>query len=167
MSNSYDPAIRKRLRLMRYASRQRGKAVPSLDRLQAIADALVDGECPICKRVMIWSGKVASAATIQHDASGAIRIICKSCNSKHAQLPGDTFYDLKPGELFCHRCNSVKAESEFFRDGRCRPRGRASWCKSCKTLATYEWRKKNPQRWSQLKEASRKRCLERKASNVQ
>lgn len=43
----------------------------------------------------------------------------------------------------CNKCKETKHLTEFFKDKGLKD-GHASICKSCKTAATYEWRKKNP-----------------------
>lgn len=131
---------------MRRAAKTNGKAVPTDQQLESLAAELVDMKCPCCGAEMNWVGEpVATRVTLQHDRDGVtVRLICKSCNSRHRFMPGDSFYQLKPGYKFCPRCEDVKPISEFPKDATQPRTGRASFCNPCKRIsrnASYHRRK--------------------------
>lgn len=116
--------------VMRANAKQRGKAVPSLEELERLLPT--DMRCPACRRVMNWklSEGRSTALTLQHDRSGAFRLICQGCNTRHRAMPEDTFYDLPDGNKYCASCDRVKPMTDFAVD-RSRLGGRKAHCKDC------------------------------------
>ncbi len=101
---------------IRAHSKSCGNAVPSHEELDSMVAAL-DSElhCPACGRKMNWNRKDNHQAvlTIQHDHSGEMRLICMSCNVRHAAYENDSYYDLPPGHKRCPRCNQILPYSDF------------------------------------------------------
>jgi hypothetical protein len=122
---------------MRNRAQNMGKTVPSKEALLALIDKLISQgmKCIGCDRVMRWLGNKgeSSLVTLQHDRNGDFRLICLGCNTRHAYHPGDTFYDVKPGEKICNGCGKVKGVSEFNKD-LTRPGGLRSCCRDCQKI---------------------------------
>lgn len=141
-----------RLQRMRLNAKRRGLPVPSIEEIvRAVPSGMV---CFVCQRHMNWALKDgrSTVATLQHDRSGAFRIICQGCNSKHSDLPGDTFYDLPAGHKFCQGCKVVKPVDEFSVD-RSKVGGRKYQCKVCRR----EHYRKNADYWRQRRVCKRER----------
>lgn len=130
----YYPFCAKHLRFyrMRAVAASKGKSVPSLRELNDLLAQ--DMRCPVCDRRMNWfaSDGRSTMITLQHDRSGPHRLICHACNSRHAQMPGDSFYDLPPEHKRCPKCSMAKPFSQFhknYTDGRWK--NLSQICKSC------------------------------------
>lgn len=84
--------------------------------------------CAKCSMLMVWlrSDNTRRVITIQHDRGGAIRFLCKSCNSSHKSFRGDDFYKVKNPKTFCKRCNTQKTKKDFYKNQF------FNWCKSCR-----------------------------------
>ena len=130
-----------RISSMRSRAKRDGKTVPTLAEVEAIIPSPF--VCIGCDGVMSWVGGPASKkATLQHDRSGRLRIICLGCNTRHAAHPGDTFYDIPAGHKFCPDCSEVLPLSNFARD-RSRPIGRKSYCRPCASFRFKKWSSTN------------------------
>jgi hypothetical protein len=116
--------------MMRGTSQQRGLPTPTIAQLEAMVPD--DMRCVGCGRSMVWSREECRSRvmTLQHDRSGLFRFICQGCNTKHASMPGDTFYGLQVGHKFCAGCNQQKPVAEFATD-RSRRSGRKARCRAC------------------------------------
>jgi hypothetical protein len=136
-----------RFRQMRTIAKHRGKSVPSMEELEALLP--LDMNCPICKRAMNWRSAEgrSTVITLQHDRSGAHRLICHACNTRHAKMAGDSFYALPADHKRCPKCESIKPISEFWKDrsGE-RWKDTYAYCKSCSAANTRSWRSKNLER---------------------
>lgn len=132
---------------MKLNAKQRGKSVPSWDELEALLP--VDMKCLACLRTMNWrrSDGGSTAITLQHDDSGAHRLICQGCNTKHSAVPNDGFYTLPDGHKHCPGCSTVKTLVSFAVD-RSRVCGVKSRCRDC-CRAFYEVNRSYWQRWGQ------------------
>src|ERR1044072_7536557 len=122
-----------------------GKTIPPLTELNRLADSLVRKECPVCKRKMNWLRRngASTVITLQHDRDGGFRLICASCNARHARCEGDSFYEeIRPDQKRCHLCKKVKPLTEFPRAKRYW-KGRDSRCKACSTIRHAKWVSKN------------------------
>jgi len=150
---------------MRVNSKHRGKLVPSHEWLEANVPAGM--VCPCCTRQMNWlvSDSRSTTISIQHDHDGGMRLICYSCNVRHASMPEDSFYALPPGMSKCKCCGEVKAQDEFFTTA-----GRR--CRICNrdTFRAWEaaspgrdaarkaaWRASNPEKVAEINAARRAR----------
>ncbi len=123
-----------RLFQMRYCAKQKKKAVPTKDELLAMALEVVGNgmNCQCCERTMNWLLREghSTVVTLQHDRSGAFRLICFACNTRHFKHPGDTFYEIPKGSKKCFGCNVVKKYSDFYRNAASRD-GMQSQCRDC------------------------------------
>lgn len=131
-----------RMSSMRANARRYNKITPTLDELESlIPDPFV---CIGCNRVMSWgrANGASRQATLQHDRSGKLRILCLACNTRHARHPGDTFYSISPDEKWCAGCSQVLPKTAFFRD-RSRPCGLKGNCRECSKKAHTNWRVNN------------------------
>lgn len=130
---------------MRSCARQHGKSVPSLAELEALADSLRGFRCPGCLRKMNWMAieGQATVVSLQHDRSGYIRLLCRSCNARHASLPGDSFYEIPTGHKFCPDCKRVLKHDSFHADRSGRWKDRSTYCRECSNARLLEWRRKN------------------------
>jgi hypothetical protein len=129
---------------MRSHAKFDGKAVPSYQQLELLMPS--DMRCAVCVRRMNWLAKDGKATqiTLQHDHDGRLRLICFGCNSRHARLPGDLLYALKPDERYCHKCKSVKSIADFYRSNYLKRTIKlSSRCKSCLNKSHAEWRRHN------------------------
>lgn len=128
-----------RISSMRSNAKRHGKAVPSREQIEAMIPSPF--ECSSCNREMTWVGKFGASqkATLQHDRSGSMRIICLGCNTRHAHHPGDTFYDIPDGKKLCPDCSRVLPISSFCKD-KSRPIGVKSYCRECSSVRNKIWR---------------------------
>lgn len=131
---------------MRWHAKRYGKTVPSFEELESLVP--IDMRCRHCNQSMNWlqtDGK-RTQITLQHDRNGTHRLICFSCNARHAFMPGDLFYALKAGERYCPRCKTVKLESDFNRDNKPQRTVKlATICKVCSKAHCAQWRAKRKQ----------------------
>jgi hypothetical protein len=115
---------------MRQVARKRGLAVPLYEELGTLLDSLNEMQCPHCRRVMNWHSVDGQATVIslQHYRSGQFGLICRSCNTRHAHMPGDMFNNLSIGHRWCGRCECERPLREFSTNGDGRTR---SYCREC------------------------------------
>lgn len=131
-------AMHYRIATMRANATRRGKFAPTRHQLEAlIPDPFV---CSCCQREMTWLrlNGASVQATLQHDRNGDVRIICLACNTRHAQHPGDSFYNVPPGHKRCPDCDANKPLNDFPVD-RSRPIGRKSYCRPCCAARFKQW----------------------------
>ena len=136
--------VHHRFDTMRTCARARNRYVPTRDELERLADAIINDamHCPSCSVLMQWTGNRSDTHTIslQHDACGHIRFLCKKCNMRHAAWPGDRFYEHPIDWKYCPKCDSGLPPSEFYRTSSGRLK---SYCKGCKhQIAKREWASK-------------------------
>lgn len=117
---------------MQVGARWAGKSVPSTAELDELLPK--DMKCPACKRTMNWFSKDgrSTMVTLQHDRNGNHRLICHACNSRHARMPGDSFYEIPAGHKYCSGCANIKPYAEFhksFTEGRWN--NLFQYCKTC------------------------------------
>jgi hypothetical protein len=162
MSQTPD-VIARRIKQMRKGSRRNYGSAPSAEEFAVLVKAIQDDKmrCPVCRRTMNWllSEGTATVVTIQHDRSGRVRLLCKGCNSRHAQHPGDSYYAVPADHKRCPACEKVKPRCDFYF---VKSIGKlSSACIPCTrkiALANYhkdpepkrernrEWKKANPER---------------------
>ncbi|WP_186194443.1 hypothetical protein [Burkholderia gladioli] len=134
-------AMHYRFGQMRASAKRKGKTVPTVDQLQALVHP--DGECRDCGKLMTWLAAADRCAvvTLQHYRDGSFGLVCRSCNTRHAFMPGDTYRDLPAGHKFCPHCLKELPFSMFSADrGRSGEMKLKSWCKSCSSSAHRIWR---------------------------
>lgn len=178
----YLAAVVERFAQMRRDSKKRGVSVPSIETLAELYDAS-GMKCFKCERMMVVSSVEdrCRVMTVQHDRSGAVRLLCKSCNTSHAFHDGDSFYEIPSGHVECSRCRTVKAAEEFYitrRTNRDNRVYRDSRCKDCsrkknamyratvnggwnayaaeRRAATIEHRRQYDREWRRRKRAEKK-----------
>lgn len=129
-----------RLRQMRRSARTRGKAVPTVEQLEAMLP--VDMRCPCCSTQMVWKrcDGQTTVITLQHDRSGEMRLICFRCNARHGQFEGDVFYEFGAEHKLCVGCNTIKPLDQFWRNSMT-VTGRFSRCISCGNAVNANRRK--------------------------
>ncbi len=105
--------------------------------------------CPDCGCTMLWSSKDQKdrVMSLQHYRSGEFGLVCVSCNSRHRDMPGDTYCDMPKDHKRCPDCKKVKPFTDFTVDisktGRTKIRSR---CRPCASQATIRWQRRNPDR---------------------
>lgn len=127
---------------MRSRAKRDGKQVPSRSELEGMVPTPF--VCVGCSLPMTWGREngASSQATLQHDRSGVLRIICLACNTRHAAHPDDTYYDIPSGYKRCAKCERVLPQERFSQD-RSRPIGLKSSCRECSGSAHAKWRTEN------------------------
>jgi hypothetical protein len=116
-----------RFRQMRKLCQERGLDIPSWSALEALAMRdVADLRCPVCRKLVRWRtgngyrSPKSDIITLQHDRSGALRLICHTCNQHHYTYPNDDFYKT-PHLVCCSECRKPKNPCEFaLLDTRCR-----------------------------------------------
>jgi hypothetical protein len=129
---------------MRSSAKRHGKVVPTHEQLALMTDENMI--CPDCGIKMNWRSKdgMSSVASLQHYRSGRISIVCRSCNTRHASMEGDSYCDMPKDHKRCPSCLGIKPSSEFFLDnGRSGLLKRKSICKICACVKLNQWREKN------------------------
>ena len=103
--------------------------------------------CPICKRKMNYlaSNGQDTVLTLQHDRSGEIKFLCRSCNTRHAAYPNDDIYIMPNDVKWCPRCKTYKKLDDFYKDNS-RPRSIKTYCKTCSNKYQYGWVQQNRDR---------------------
>lgn len=128
---------------MRVNAKRRGKIVPTHDELEAL-HAEHGNACQDCGIQMNWlavDGQ-CSVVSLQHYRNGTLGLVCRSCNTRHAFMKGDTYCDMPPQHKQCPQCSKVKPFSDYAKDaGRSGLIKLKSWCKQCSSEARREWRK--------------------------
>lgn len=130
-----------RMQTMRTRAKRDGKVVPSYELLERLSVNMV---CVKCKRTMTWLRTlgVSQQASLQHDHSGEIKIICLGCNSSHRHNPNDSFYSIPDDHKFCKHCKLVLPLNRFHKDSH-NSTGVTSHCRKCNTIKHGEWSRKN------------------------
>lgn len=134
---------------MRVLAKRRGLAVPSHEVLHGLCDESLI--CPDCGRLMNWLSEdgMSSVASLQHYRDGSLGIVCRSCNTRHAYMQGDSFRDIPSDHKYCPCCKTSKSRSEFYVDaGRSGELKTKSHCKKCSDEAINNWRKSNREKYN-------------------
>lgn len=145
---------------MRAKAKQCGKKVPTHSELHSMKGA--DLTCPDCGVRMNWLAEdgQSTVASLQHYRDKSMAIVCRSCNTRHAAMPGDSYRDIQPNSKYCPSCRETKPLSAFNADNsRSGPMKVQSKCKACNRTAVMNWRRKNKDRYNEcqrLRRANRK-----------
>lgn len=146
---------------MRAKAKQDCKLVPTHSQLHSMKGANL--RCPDCSVQMNWlaGDGQSTVATLQHYRDKTMAIVCRSCNTRHAAMPDDSYRDMPKDSKYCPACRQVKSLNEFNADnGRSGPLKVQSKCKACNRSALEKWREKNRDRYN---EYQRNKRAERKA----
>lgn len=141
---------------MRTNAKAAGKAVPSHEELHYMPGA--DLVCPDCGRTMNWlaADGQATVASLQHYRDGTFAIVCRSCNTRHAYMPGDSFKDIPDDHKYCPCCNKSKPRDDFYSDNsRAGPLKTKSTCKTCSDLAVANYRRATRDQYNEYQRAYR------------
>lgn len=129
-----------RFQQMRVGAKRANKAVPSYEDLDEMLMSCAG--CGVLMHWLVTDGPRSQQATLQHDRSGAMRLLCLGCNTRHAVHPRDEFYDVPAEHKRCPACHVVKPFSAFAVD-RSRPIGLKSSCKECSRVQHRDWVARN------------------------
>lgn len=152
----YEPAVRYqghqhlcakhyRFGQMRAGAKRNGKIVPSHQHLENMVS--LENRCLDCNSKMNWLAieNQVLVATLQHYRDGSLGLVCRSCNTRHAYMPDDTFRKIGVDEKLCPKCKIVKKVSSFCKDNsRSGIRKLKSYCRDCSRDAHIIWRSKKP-----------------------
>ncbi|WP_261437611.1 hypothetical protein [Serratia proteamaculans] len=136
---------------MRANAKRRGLSVPTHEHLHSLVGD--DFRCPDCSRLMNWlsADGMASVASLQHYRDGTFGIVCRSCNTRHAFMPGDSFLSMPDSHKYCPSCKTSKSRDEFYSDlGRSGELKTKSYCKECSDLSIDSWRKNNREKYNEI-----------------
>ena len=117
---------------MQGKAHDRKLTIPSYEELEAMFEA-TGMECPVCHRRMNWFLKdgIQTVMTLQHDRSGAMRLLCLSCNVRHRDYEGDSFYKVGPDQKRCSICEVVKTLADFGTYNRGTWANKRTVCRAC------------------------------------
>ena len=132
--------IHYRFQSMRVRAKRDDKAVPSYEMLYSMASSSMI--CPGCNRTMNWLAKEgrSTVVTLQHDRNGTMRFLCLSCNTRHAFMPGDSFYHAPKDKKFCPDCREWLDFDSFATDKSGRWMDRKTYCRRCSNVRHKNWR---------------------------
>lgn len=117
------------------------KYVPSIYEIEKIAPN--DMVCQDCGSMMNWAeGDRSSGAVLQHYRNRSLAIVCLACNTKHGQMPGDSYRDLPKGHKLCRCCKTIKPLDDFGKRGKAEGDYPKSKCKQCNLEDQKKWREK-------------------------
>jgi len=147
---------------MRATAKQHGKLVPTRGELESMdGSSLV---CPDCGVQMNWRAKdgQSTVASLQHYRDGSMDIVCRSCNTRHAFMDGDSFREMPKDHKFCPSCKQTKPLFEFTADkSRSGTAQRKSNCRQCADASVKLWKESNREQYN---EYQRKYRAKRKAT---
>ena len=89
-------AMHYRFGQMRANAKRHGKRVPTeTELLEMLSDINTSAGpvCADCSEVMVWLGVEDQryVVTLQHYRDGDMALVCRSCNTRHAYMPGDMY----------------------------------------------------------------------------
>lgn len=125
---------------MKSRAKRDEKEVPTNEMLYGMASSSL--QCPGCSRKMNWLSKEgqSTVVTLQHDRNGAIRFLCRSCNTRHAQRPQDSFYADPKDKKLCPDCKLWLPLESFVTDRSGRWMNKKSYCRRCSSVRHKNWR---------------------------
>lgn len=147
---------------MRATAKAHGKAVPTREELTAMSG--VDLVCPDCGVRMNWRAAdgQSTVASLQHYRDGSMSMVCRSCNTRHAFMDGDSYREMPKDHKKCPCCKQIKSLTNFTLDAsRSGTAKRKSKCSQCSNAQVNEWRKLNRGQYNEYQRQYRER---RKAS---
>lgn len=135
---------------MRASAKRNDKEVPSHEFLELTWPK--DMKCVDCGVLMNWRAKngQSTVASLQHYRSGEIGIVCRTCNTRHAFMDGDSYREMPKDMKLCPSCHEIKPLEMFTKDNsRSGIAKRKSHCKSCSKTKCQEWKEKNRDAYNQ------------------
>ena len=135
---------------MRTRAKRDGKRVPSRSDLENMPGVCL--VCPDCGVQMNWRAKdgQATVASLQHYRDGSMAIVCRSCNTRHAFMDGDSYRSMPKDQKQCPCCGSIKPLTEFTLDAsRSGQAKRKSKCRECSDKDVKEWKESNRDRYNE------------------
>jgi len=111
----------------------------------------IDWHCPVCGRKVNWLSKEGSSTviTLQHDRGGRMRLLCLSCNSRHASFDGDSFYEADDSRRVCPDCKRSLPLEEFSKDNSGRWYNINTYCRECRNKRLAAWVEKNREKYNE------------------
>lgn len=147
--------IHYRLAQMIATAKQYHKSMPEYEYLEFLLLSMNDNMiCLACGCKMNWLEKdgVKTVVTLQHDHNGEIRLICKSCNARHAYYKNDSFYDLPRFSKRCPGCKQILPVRDFHKHNTDSTwEGYAPYCKECQGKKWREWYRLNRAGYNAMK----------------
>ena len=156
-----DEAIRKQGRIwlckkhyrfqqMRVTAKRQGKSVPEYGELERLWQES-GGTCKVCNRKLNWlsSEGTCTVITLQHDRQGGTRLLCLSCNTRHASFDGDSFYDANSERRVCPSCRRSLPWDSYTTDNSSRWKNKNTYCKECRNTKHAEWVKRNREKYNE------------------
>ena len=140
---------------MRARAKRDGKAVPTHEQLAAmLGDSC--GDCGVVMNLLSRVGERERTASLQHYRDGSMAIVCVSCNTRHAFMPGDSYRDMPKDHKRCPQCETAKPFSDYAADnGRSGPMKLKSWCKQCSSASHTQWQRNNREHYNATQKAGR------------
>lgn len=151
---------------MRASAKRAGKTVPSVETLNALVALGLD--CQDCGIPMNWLAREnqAAVASLQHYRDGTFGLVCKSCNTRHAYVPGDIFRTMPKGHQYCNECKVIKPIEAFYDRAQNVGPHKRSYCTPCLSARNLRWQNTNRERHLANKRAQAHRNRQRrKAKN--
>lgn len=146
---------------MRTTALRHKKYKPTFAELEKLAASLEENDmaCPDCGVKMNWLAEEGRSTNIslQHYRDGSIGLVCASCNTRHAFMPGDSYRTRNEDEKFCHKCLKLKPISEFYKANNKSLRKLYSNCKACNGAANSLWHKVNRDKYNERRRHFRQR----------
>lgn len=142
---------------MRARAKRDGKVVPPHEQLESMCgDECAD--CGVVMNMLSRQSEQERTASLQHYRDGSMAIVCRSCNTRHAFMPGDTYRDMPKNHKWCQACATAKPLSEFSADnGRSGRMKIKSHCKACSHAAITQWRNANREHYNAKQREARAR----------
>ena len=139
-----------RFQQMRCNAKRHGKSVPSYEELESLWTES-GGRCPTCDRTFNWLSVegTGTVVSLQHDRNGGRRLLCRSCNTRHASFSGDSFYSTDPQKRICPRCRKSLPLSSFSRDKSRRWKTLNTYCRTCRAALHATWVAKNRKKYNE------------------
>jgi hypothetical protein len=135
---------------MRSNAKRHGKTIPSREQLSQMSGASL--VCPDCNVQMNWRAKDGqnTVASLQHYRDGSMNIVCRSCNTRHAFMPEDSYREMPKDHKLCPACKSIKPLDQFTKDNyQAGQAKRKRKCRSCSDKLVNEWKEKNRDKYNQ------------------
>lgn len=141
---------------MRANAKRHGKTIPTREQLSQMSGASLI--CPDCNVRMNWRAKDGqnTVASLQHYRDGSMNIVCRSCNTRHAFMPEDSYREMPKDYKLCPTCKTIKPLFEFTKDNyQAGHVKRKRKCRSCSDKLVNQWKEKNRDKYNEYQRAYR------------